>query len=82
MGSFASSNTQSPEAQISAFSNTHFKQLFSGEMETLQASLSEQEDIQGSQVIFLLRSLEWVIDSHEAGWFEDDIGLEDDVADW
>jgi hypothetical protein len=82
MGSFASSNTQSPEAQISAFSNTHFKQLFSGEMETLQASLSKQEDIQGSRVIFLLRSLEWVIDSHEAGWFEDDIELEDDVADW
>jgi hypothetical protein len=82
MGSFASSNIQSPEAQILAFSNTHFKQLFSGEMKTLQASLSKQEDIQGSQVIFLLRSLKWITDSHEAGWFEDDIELEDDVADW
>jgi hypothetical protein len=82
MGSFASSNIQSPEAQISAFSNIHFKQLFGGEMKTLQASLSKQEDIQGSQVIFLLRSLKWIIDSHEAGWFEDDVELEDDVADW
>ncbi|CAI9637218.1 unnamed protein product [Alternaria burnsii] len=82
MGSFASSNIQSPEAQISAFSNTHFKQLFSGEMKTLQASLSKQEDIQGSQVILLLRSLKWITDSQEAGWFEDDIELEDDVADW
>jgi hypothetical protein len=82
MGSFASSNIQSPEAQISAFSNTHFKQLFSGEMNTLQASLSKQEDIQGSQIIFLLRSLKWITDSHEAGRFEDDIELEDDVADW
>ncbi|CAN9100804.1 unnamed protein product [Alternaria alternata] len=82
MGSFTSSNIQSPEAQISAFSNTHFKQLFSGEMNTLQASLSKQEDIQGSQVIFLLRSLKWITDSHEAGRFEDDIKLEDDVADW
>ncbi|CAN9366076.1 unnamed protein product [Alternaria alternata] len=82
MGSFASSNIQSPEAQISAFSNAHFKQLFSGEMNTLQASLSKQKDIQGSQVIFLLRSLKWITDSHEAGRFEDDIELEDDVADW
>ncbi|CAN9083424.1 unnamed protein product [Alternaria alternata] len=82
MGSFASSNIQSPEAQISAFSNPHFKQLFSGEMKTLQASLSKQEDIQGSQVIFLLRSLKWITDSHEAGWFKDDIELEDDVVDW
>lgn len=82
MGSFASSNIQCPEAQISAFSNIHFEQLFSGEMKTLQASLSKQEDIQGSQVIFLLRSLKWIIDSHEAGWFEDDVELEDDVADW
>ncbi|RYN60950.1 hypothetical protein AA0114_g870 [Alternaria tenuissima] len=82
MGSFASSNIQSPEAQISAFSDPHFKQLFSGEMKTLRVSLSKQEDIQGSQVIFLLRSLKWITDSHEAGWFEDDIELEDDAADW
>lgn len=82
MDSFAFSNIQSPKAQISAFSNTHFKQLFGGEMKRLQASLSKQEDIQGSQVIFLLRSLKWITDSHVAGWFEDDIELEDDVADW
>ncbi|KAL1801555.1 hypothetical protein ACET3X_001897 [Alternaria dauci] len=41
MGSFASSRIDSPEAQVSAFSNPHFKQFFNKEMETLQTSLSD-----------------------------------------
>lgn len=81
IGSFASVQIQSPEAQISAFSNPHFKQLFSREMENLEASLSKQDNIQGSQVVFLLRSLKWITDSHENRWFKDDIKFEDDVAD-
>ncbi|KAG9187326.1 hypothetical protein G6011_05197 [Alternaria panax] len=82
MGSFASSHIQSPAAQVSAFSNPHFKQLFSDEIKTLEASLLKQEEIQGSQVIFLLRSLKWVTESHDDGWFEDEIELENDVAYW
>jgi hypothetical protein len=82
MGAFSPSNIQSPEAQISAFSSPHFKQLFADEIKELKARLRKQEDIRGSDVIFLTRSLKWITNSHEAGWFDGDIELEDDVADW
>jgi hypothetical protein len=82
MGAFGSSNIRSPKDQISAFSNPYFKELFGDEMEILKKLLRAKEDIEGTHVVFLWRSLKWITDSHEAKWFDDEIELEDDVAWW
>jgi hypothetical protein len=82
MGAFGSSNIHSSKDQISAFSNPYFKKLFGDEMEILKKRLRAKEDIKGTDVVFLWRSLNWIVDSHEAKWFDDEIELEDDVAWW
>jgi hypothetical protein len=83
MGAFSPAKINSSDTLVSAFSNAHFKTFFADEMETLKTSLRQQKEIRGSHLVFLNRSLKWVIDGDEAKWFIPDIDLEsDDVADW
>jgi hypothetical protein len=83
MGAFSPTRITSSDTLVSAFSNPHFKTFFADEMKTLKTSLHQQKEIRGSHLVFLNRSLKWVIDGDEAKWFNPDIDLEsDDVADW
>ncbi|KAI4654420.1 uncharacterized protein J4E78_007466 [Alternaria triticimaculans] len=84
MGSFSASKITNSAALVSAFCNPHFKQFFSDEMKALQTCLlKKQKGICGSDLVYLNRSLKWVIDAAEAKWFHPDIDFEsDDVADW
>ena len=52
-------------------------------MSSLQTHLQSNKEIRGSHLVYLNRSLKWVIDAAEAKWFNPDIDFEsDDVADW
>ncbi|KAI4675332.1 uncharacterized protein J4E84_010074 [Alternaria hordeiaustralica] len=83
MGSFSSSKITSSSSLVSAFCNPHFKTFFASEMISLQTHLQSNKEIRGSHLVFLNRSLKWVIDAAEAKWFNPDIDFEsDDVADW
>ncbi|KAI4617160.1 uncharacterized protein J4E87_008400 [Alternaria ethzedia] len=83
MGSFSPSKITSSPLLISAFSNPHFKTFFASEMVSLQTHLKSNKEIRGSHLVYLNRSLKWVIDAAEAKWFNPDIDFEsDDVADW
>ncbi|KAI4938565.1 hypothetical protein J4E85_001006 [Alternaria conjuncta] len=84
MGSFSASKITSSSTLVSAFANPHFKQFFADEMKALQTCLEKKKKgIRGSDLVYLNRSLKWVIDAAEAKWFNPDIDFEsDDVADW
>ncbi|KAI4677129.1 uncharacterized protein J4E88_006936 [Alternaria novae-zelandiae] len=83
MGSFSASKITSSSTLVSAFSNPHFKTFFASEMISLQTHLQSNKEIRGSHLVYLNRSLKWVIDAAEAKWFNPDIDFEsDDVADW
>jgi len=52
-------------------------------MVSLQTHLQSNKEIRGSHLVYLNRSLKWVIDAAKAKWFNPDIDFEsDDVADW
>ncbi|KAI4638742.1 hypothetical protein J4E93_009770 [Alternaria ventricosa] len=83
MGSFSASKITSSSTLVSAFSNPHFKTFFASEIISLQTHLQSNKEIRGSDLVYLNRSLKWVIDAEEAKWFNPDIDFEsDDVADW
>ena len=83
MGSFSASRITSSSTLVSAFGNPHFKTFFASEMVSLQTHLQSNKEIRGSDLVYLNRSLKWVIDAAEAKWFNPDIDFEsDDVADW
>ncbi|KAI4709337.1 hypothetical protein J4E89_006086 [Alternaria sp. Ai002NY15] len=83
MSSFSASKITSPSLLVSAFCNPHFKTFFASEMVSLQTHLQSNKEIRGSHLVYLNRSLKWVIDAAEAKWFNPDIDFEsDDVADW
>ncbi|KAI4658090.1 uncharacterized protein J4E79_007071 [Alternaria viburni] len=83
MGSFSPSKITSSSTLVSAFCNPHFKTFFASEMVSLQTHLQSNKEVRGSHLVYLNRSLKWVIDAAEAKWFNPDIDFEsDDVADW
>jgi len=83
MGSFSASKITSSSTLVSAFGNPHFKTSFASEIVSLQTHLQSNKEIRGSHLVYLNRSLKWVIDAAEAKWFNPDIDFEsDDVADW
>ena len=83
MGSFSASKITSSSTLVSAFGNPYFKTFFASEMTSLQTHLQSSKEIRGSHLVYLNRSLKWVIDAAEAKWFNPDIDFEsDDVADW
>ncbi|KAI4608016.1 hypothetical protein J4E80_009413 [Alternaria sp. BMP 0032] len=83
MGSFSASKITSSSTLVSAFANPHFKTFFASEIISLQTHLHSNKEIRGSHLVYLNRSLKWVIDAAEAKWFNPDIDFEsDDVADW
>ncbi|KAI4949539.1 hypothetical protein J4E91_005278 [Alternaria rosae] len=83
MGAFSPSKINSSATLVSVFCNSHFKDFFAEEIKALQTCLEKQKEIRGSHLVYLNRSLKWVIDAAEANWFNPDIDFEsDDVANW
>lgn len=83
MGGFSPLKINSSATLVSAFCNPHFKDFFAEEIKALQTCLEKKKEIRGSHLVYLNRSLKWIIDAAEAKWFNPDIDFEiDDVADW